>query len=367
MMIPHLSQTARVFNVQNVYLDIFWQMVFHEDTIDTVVAMSYCADASWRKPFGFVPNKYLFIHHGKALAKLRWKLSNLGATNTGIIVCMLMYNTNIARFLGNFKAAKQHMSMLRHILKNNPYLESLGFQGKLRSLLLQWDYFLTVNNGEEPLVPARGAYRSEYPSLPLSDEISGIVKTLPLGFKKLVQAGRLSCQVLELLGRAQEMVDSVAAGTTKAFLATPNENPYPDYRAAVPCLDAIDGGEAGLERLISFAIFLLTSRLLSPVKTAIWSLPTTGSRTLITQQALNCQVDNEDERHCLIWLWLVGIDSWGVVSGTVPEKGQELMQQLKSRFPKASNWRYLSDVVKEFFWTDDLESSCERYWHASNS
>lgn len=360
-MVPHLSAHARVVNLQDIYLDIFWQMVFQEETIDTAVAMTHCADATWRSGHGFVPNKSLFVHHGRALAKLSQSLSNSGVTNTGILVSILMYNCNIARFLGNFQAAKRHMSMLRHLLKDDNSLESLGYQGKLKHLFLQLEYFFTLNNGEEPLVK-RIPYESTYPSLPLDDEMSELVNTLPTGFQKLARTGQLSCQVLRLLGRAQEMVAAVANGTAAAWLAKPNENPYSNYREALPCLDATDGEKQHLEKLICYAIFLLTSRLLSPVKSAIWSLPTSGGRAQITQQALNCRADTNAEKHCLIWLWLMCIDAWGIVSGTMPVRGQILMQQLKARYPEAENWRHLSRVTKEFFWTDDLEAACKGYW-----
>lgn len=366
MMVPHLSQMAKVCNIQDVYLDVFWQMVFQEDTIDTLVAMCYCAYASWRNGGGLVPNKALFTHYGRSLTKLNQKLSALGATNNGIVVSMLMYNCNVARFLGNFQAAKQHMSMIRRILKTDPGPESLGYQGKLKPLLLQWDYFLTLNNGEEPLVPTRTINQSEYPNLPLQNELLDLVNSLPPGFQKLARNGRLSCQVLRLLGRAQEMVDAVAGGTAKAWLAIPNESPAMDYRAILPCLDTSEGEDTGLEQLVCYAIFLLTSRMLSPVKTAIWSLPVTGGRAQITQQVLNCRVDTSAEKHCLIWVWLIGIDAWGVVSGTMPGKGRILMQQLKARYPEASNWRHLSRAMKEFFWTDDLEMACKGYWKSES-
>lgn len=364
-MLPHLSQSARILNVQDVYEDVFWQMVFQEDTIDIVATMCYCADASWRTGHGFTPDKALFVHHGKSLGKLRQRLSSdLDRTNVGIIVSMLMYNSNFARVLGNFQAAKQHMSMLRQILKRDPtLLDSLGYQGKLKPLLLQWDYFLTLNNGEEPIVPARISHKSEYPSIPLNDELSDLVSTLPVGFQKLARTGRLSCQVLRLLGRSQELLAAVATGTSKKWLAMPGENRSSDYRAALPCLaTSDDDDDACLERLICYAVILFTWRLLSPVKTAIWSLPASGGRAQITQQALNCRADTNVEKHCLIWLWLVGIDAWGIVSGAMPVKGQVLMQQLKARYPEAANWRHLSRVVKEFFWTDDLELACRSYW-----
>lgn len=362
MMIPHVSQIARVFNVEDVYLDIFWQMIFQEETIDAVVAMSYCADASRRKPLGPAPKKDIFFHHGKSLAHLRERFSNRETTNTGITISILLYNCNVARFLGNTQAVKQHLAMIRHLLKNNLSLESLGFQGKLRPLLLQWDYFLTLNGQEEPLAPARKPYRSVYPSIPLNSEWSDLVNTLPNGFKPLAKVGRLSCHLLRLLGRAQEMAVAVATGTTKAFLAVPNKDPYPDFLAAVPCLEPSDDGEAGFERLIACAIFLLTSRLLAPAKRAIWSLPATGGRMILTEQIFNCRVDTDAEKNCLIWLWLISIDSWGIVSGELPENGRQLVRQLKVRYPEISEWSHLSNVAKEFFWTKELEISCEGYW-----
>lgn len=363
-MVPHLSQIARVFNVQNVYLDVFWQMVFQEETIDAVVAMSHCADASWRRSPGQMPRKDIFHHHGKSLAYLRQRLADPDTANTGTTISMLMYNCNVARHLGNMQAVKQHTAMIRHLLTNNLSIESLGFQGKLRPLLLQWDYFLTLNGQEEPLVPTRKPCKSIYPSLPLNSDWSDLVSTLPDSFKRLAEVGRLSCHLLRLLGRAQEMMIAVATGTIKAFLAVPSQDPYSDFLTAVPCLDPLDDSEAGFERLIACAIFLLTSRLLAPAKRAIWSLPATGGRAILTEQVFNCQVNTDDERHCLIWIWLIAIDSWGIVSGELPEKGQQLTRQLRRRYSEASNWPYLSNVVKDFFWTNELDMSCERYWRS---
>lgn len=363
-MVPHVSQIAKVFNVKDVYLDVFWQMIFQEETIDAVVAMSYCADASWRGPLGPVPKKHIFFHHGKSLAHLRQRFSDKDATNTGITISILMYNCNVARFLGNTQAVKQHTAMIRHILRNDLSLESLGFQGKLRYLLSQWDYFLTLNGQEEPLIPTRRPYKSIYPSVPLNNEWLDLTSTLPSGFKILAEVGRLSCHMLSLLGRAQEMAAAVATGMTKAFLAVPNQNPYADFQEAVPCLDPSDDGEAGFERLIACAIFLLTSRLLSPAKRAIWSLPATGGRAILTEQLFNCRVENDAEKNCLVWMWLITIDSWGITSGQLPEKGQQLTRQLKVRYPEMSDWSRLSNVVKDFFWTNELDVSCERYWES---
>lgn len=339
-------------------------MIFHEDTIDAVVAMSYCADAKWQRSAGWVPRKDVFIHQGRSLANLRRRLSDSDAANTGITICALMYNCNIARFLGNMEAAKQHMAMIRHLLRTSVSLDSLGFQGKLRSLLLQWEYWLTLSGDEEPLVSREDCPESTYPDLPLRGPMAGVVSALPRGFGPLAESGRLSCQVLQVLARMQEMLVAMTSGRIQMFLSTPNQDPYPDFCSAVPCLYASKGGEAGLERLLCCALFLLTSRLLSPRKQVPWSLPVTGGRTILTQQTFNCQVESDIEKRCLIWIWLIAIDSWAVESGDIPETARWLMQRLRERYPETSAWSYVSNVVSDFFWTQDLETSCEGYWRS---
>lgn len=361
-MLPNLCLHARVTNIADVYKDIFWQMVFQEDTIDTVVAMAHCASFTCRARKGFAPNKALFTYGARSLAKLRQRLSDSMPANIGNLVCMLMYSCNIARFLGNFQAAKKHMSTLRQLLRHDPTLETLGYQGKLKALLLQWDYFLTLNNGEEPLVSRGVTFKPDYPSLPLVGDWADLVGTLPLGFQKLARSGRLSCQIMGLLGRSQEMIDAFANGTLNAWVDADGGRRPLEHRESLPFLDSRNSEGVTLEQMICYGIFVLTSRLVNPKKPAIWSIPATGGRAQITQQALNCPTDSNAEKHCLIWIWLIGIDAWGIANATMPVRGQILMEQLKARFPEAANWRHLSRVVKEFFWTDDLEEACKLYW-----
>jgi hypothetical protein len=72
------------------------------------------------------------------------------------------------------------------------------------------------------------------------------------------------------------------------------------------------------------------------------------------------------ERDCLIWVWLVAIDSWAMeynCSGLSSE-GLQLLSQLRQAILELQDWEWwdLEALGEKFFWRDEFGDLLSTNW-----
>lgn len=67
------------------------------------------------------------------------------------------------------------------------------------------------------------------------------------------------------------------------------------------------------------------------------------------------------EEECVIWMWIVIIDSWRTVSRLQPG-GVSLLFKLQTRLPSLRNVNAAVDVARLFIWARDLNISIHEHW-----
>ena len=70
---------------------------------------------------------------------------------------------------------------------------------------------------------------------------------------------------------------------------------------------------------------------------------------------------NDIQRRCLIWMWLVCLTSWRV-QGALLSHGRCLLEQVVRRFSEATKWDSLQPLLQEFFWSDGMSALWRSSW-----
>jgi len=102
----------------------------------------------------------------------------------------------------------------------------------------------------------------------------------------------------------------------------------------------------------------LTARLLSP-----------ASRRASTSDIPKNNTMAADERDCLIWIWIVAVDSWRYdTANKLLPTGENLLVHFESRFPyEYAQVDVLRQVLARFFLTDELRCATETLWNERSS
>jgi hypothetical protein len=72
------------------------------------------------------------------------------------------------------------------------------------------------------------------------------------------------------------------------------------------------------------------------------------------------------QKDCLLWVWLMAIDSYSADAyGLFPE-GVDLLVQMRDRYPQTVNWEYtdFAEVGRCFLWNENIEGIVRNYWPA---
>lgn len=330
------------------------------------MAMVHGNESNMRKSANCLPSKELFVHLGKALKKLQRRLvDNRRAASTSTIA-MLLYTAGVSRHLGDFQAFEKYKIMIRSLLASMDGVDSLiAYGGKVKCILLQWNFFWTLNGGSS-LFEAVPIQRSRYPTLPLSYDLCDLVRDLPIGFVALAESGSLSIQVLQLLERVNQLLLSTQDNSeNQRYLDEPLVDAKLDFESAVPCLAANDSEGPSLEKALCLALILFSTNTMNPIKPkkSVWGQVAVGSRAWLSAHLPNIEVTSPLREQCLVWIWLIAIDSWGTEIGNLQLEGLFLFDHFRDKYPYlAMCWLATSKIAERYFWSEDLDLFCKSIW-----
>ena len=70
-------------------------------------------------------------------------------------------------------------------------------------------------------------------------------------------------------------------------------------------------------------------------------------------------------RECLIWIWLVLIDSWRATDGVESVDAMQLQDLLIIDFPECAGWDSVEIVLTRFFYTEEMRTKLKCSWRES--
>ena len=211
----------------------------------------------------------------------------------------------------------------------------------------------------------KSKYNPIYPEYPFNLAVSSLVNELPPGFQKLAQKGKIALDLLTVL---RNIVAYHAWSNTydlrlrtSLLSAAPQNKRYCDFWEACSCL-LVPG--PSFEKYLCFALLLYCLNTFSPRRSHLSAshMAFGTPRQLLTQKLPTFNESSEDETECLIWIWLVLIDSWRAVNGAHSEAAAALLLQFAECFPSYCVWAKIEYVLGQFFATDCMVADIRRCW-----
>ena len=224
---------------------------------------------------------------------------------------------------------------------------------------MHYDTFWAMETGYTMFPGQRRRYAPVYPAYPFSTELWASITGLPLGFQELVTDCVLSFDILPLLSRATFLTHLSPRERSELLITTRRSaKSYDDFWEACPCMCISDDLCPVLEKLLS-----LTLICYSFIAFGSRSYPTTfrGARFEITKKISSFSPISKSEENCLIWMWVIVIDSWRM-ERRLSADGLSMLLGLQSRFPKMRHVTSITDIANQFLWTSFLTKSVYMYW-----
>jgi hypothetical protein len=170
--------------------------------------------------------------------------------------------------------------------------------------------------------------------------------------------------VLEVLARAsdaEQLQRKAGSIVTQTDIFRSRERRYHDFWEACSCLAAPDINGPNFEKLLVLALLLYCLHTFSPMRavTAVYN----GSRMKLTNDIRKRRKGSVEEEECLLWIWMVLVDSWRNASGMLLPAGIELMEHARGRWEHVKDWPTASWILRDFFWDEGFAKRCEFYWH----
>jgi hypothetical protein len=169
--------------------------------------------------------------------------------------------------------------------------------------------------------------------------------------------------VLEVLTRvsdAEQMQKRTGSVVQPVDIFRSRPRRYNDFWEACSCLAAPDADGPNFEKLIVLALLLYCLHTFSPMRavTAVYN----GSRMNLTNVIRKTRMGGVEEEECLMWIWMVLVDSWRDASEKLLPTGIELMHQSRERWGKVRDWTEVAETLGSFFWDKVFANRCRFYW-----
>ena len=180
-----------------------------------------------------------------------------------------------------------------------------------------------------------------------------------MGFATLALSGQLSHQTIVVIGRLAKV--DIATVVPPSL----TEGPFQDYRQALPAITLSHDREGGpsLERLLCLALIRYSFNAIPKTRPRSAGPHTLSSGVL--RPVLDFPMPAETaKRSCLLWVWLIAIDTQNSASGGLALEAAHLMYWIPRKFVETTRWS-VSDFEyfgTQFFWTKSLTEIFREYW-----
>jgi hypothetical protein len=214
----------------------------------------------------------------------------------------------------------------------------------------------------------RVAENVRYPKEPFPAEILQTVVLLPIGFQKLARIGKLSLEMLILLGRITsfEKLNKTNKSLLNKVLLEGTGNNSRTFNTFNEACPALSLPEPSLEKYLSNALLLYCGVTFSPKRSLleacnlIFSIP----RVVLVRELPSFDAGALEEEHrCLLWIWLVMISSLIIANKKRSTLGTDLTMLFVTRNPVFRRWGAVEGILIEFFASEVVVESLRAHWY----
>ncbi|OQV05247.1 hypothetical protein CLAIMM_10019 [Cladophialophora immunda] len=372
---PTVASINEAFNVVNVYGHwVLENMAKYEDFFHVLLGLTKVAHTAIACPGSPLPQD-AFIHAGHAMSKLRARLAKPNARADDGAILTILYLAMFERGLGNEAAFKAHRAQVDQMVASRGGVSRLGVDSSARATLT---VLLSLSGDQpsdsplsQPLTTKLAIRRA--PRFRYEDDVK-ITEKLPCGFRNLARAGALSSETLQIINRIsikrdwgpQDPAYKEKQGEEKSKVYRPVAGQAWNFWDACTAFRTPEGpGGPSLEKMICLALFRYCANRANRLrpKACIYHSATTQ----LTARLPKFRVSNSrTERDCLIWIWLVAIDSWAMAQNS-PElspEGSRLLSEMRKALPELRDWEWwdLESLGQKFFWRDDIRVLLKATW-----
>lgn len=297
------------------------------------------------------PSAEVDFHRQKAVASLRDQINRLdGPPDNGMLITVLALASLDVVYQEDTVTNRKGVALLVALRGG---LDNLGSRGLIKAYLIAFDYFWMLETGEKTIFPlSKRRQHREYPPTPFDTETLSLVSTLPRGFALVARQGSLGLDVLRILSRVSN---------PHSAASNPDGEDHPDIFDTCSCLHTSSSTEHGLEKNICLAVILFSFNKHSPSSNSAKITAYRGSRKELTRSLPYMQHRNMQERHCLIWVWVILLGSWNLDLDFNRHTG-ELSQSLFENIEETRRWEDVEMVMRQFFWHDTLTPRWRASW-----
>jgi hypothetical protein len=285
------------------------------------------------------PSKMALNYFGRALAEVKKRIKNPDPERDDMILLGVGLMAVQQRVYGDRESHDLHWRYLARLIEARGGLQSLEEGSFVKRLLMIFDSTWTIATGVSIFPGQRTRPTPIYPS--------EYQQNLPSGFRELVREQKLSLDLLAVLSRAYDLEQNTKERKRVQAEVT---RKYDDFLEACPFL----GDDTSLEKLIATAMMAYSVTSTSKVPTSVFN----GPRIALTNSLRNYEEKSWAERRCLLWVYVIAIDSWR--DQPLQEK---LVNEVWSRFPETvRQWPCVEQVVSSFFWTKEFSEYWRGHW-----
>ena len=368
LMAPSHAPVYKIFDVSNIFSHFLFELLQHDDyfyaaTASTLVAM----ESSWRT--GQTLPAKVFEYLKIAISRLRQRLGRSNGEADVVTIMAVQALAITAGATGDLVNHELHKRTLVPLVNCCGGIDALGYDGHPKTLLMQWEACWALYTGTAMFPTARPTHVPYYPPFPFEPKVRALVLKLPLGFDALAQRRILSLSTLEVLARTADASDqqlrdgSIIADEREYFCGTLRR--YSDFWEACPCLSVPDSQEAqpNLEKIVVLALILYCRQTFNSVQSM--SATYAGVRlNLASNLVRRWGAADASEVDAMVWVWMIVVDVWTNIDGTLLPRGLKLLHLMKKRFRSVHTTNQMLMRLRLFFCNEKFEQRCRAYWNS---
>lgn len=208
-----------------------------------------------------------------------------------------------------------------------------------------------------------------YPSFPIDTQLQPLLDKVPAGFYNLAMENKVSSRTVEILARAVDLEidkDDETRRQARAIRSRQTRT-YDGAFEACPVLHAADDTQAVLvDKMICFALIVFCSTKTHNVVSTMAMF--NASKLELNSRLRSFQPETNAERECLVWLFIITINSCRAtsLSGSVlTDAGMDLLRVFYTKFPELCHrkeWNDIERTLLRFFWSTELSRTWKRWW-----